>query len=137
MPDRSFTRPLFMDKVVDHLFVFRGNGIIEDFPGNYTDFRVYEDSKPKQENSTVKKLDTRDKSTSKVKLSYSEKKEYDTLESDIEALEIQKEAIEASFTSGDLTGDKINEQSIKLQEIKLAIEQKEERWFELSSKLES
>lgn len=126
----------FMDKVVDHLFVFRGNGEIEDFPGNYTDFRVYEDSRPAKENASLKKIDTRYKSTRKIKLSYKEKIEYDCIESDIEALENQKSDIEASFTSGHLISDEINELSIKLQGIKTAIEQKEERWFELSSKLE-
>lgn len=126
----------FMDKVVDHLFVFRGNGEIEDFPGNYTDFRVYEDSRPAKENASLKKIDTRYKSTRKIKLSYKEKIEYDCIESDIEALESQKSDIEASFTSGHLISDEINELSIKLQGIKTAIEQKEERWFELSSKLE-
>ena len=65
-----------------------------------------------------------------------EKKEYDTIESEIEALEIQKTALEALFTSDSLTGKEINESSLKLQEIKSAISQKEERWFELSSKLE-
>lgn len=126
----------FMDKVVDHLFVFRGNGEIEDFSGNYTDFRVYEDSRPAKENASLKKIDTRYKSTRKIKLSYKEKIEYDCIESDIEALENQKSDIEASFTSGHLISDEINELSIKLQGIKTAIEQKEERWFELSSKLE-
>ncbi len=126
----------FMDKVVDHLFVFRGNGEIENFPGNYTDFRVYEDSKPAKENASVKKIDTRNKSTNKVKLSYKEKKEYDAIESEIEVLESQKSDIEVLFTSDNLTGDEINELSIKLQEIKTNIQVKEERWFELSSKLE-
>jgi len=126
----------FMDKVIDHLFVFRGNGKIEDFPGNYTDFRVYEDSKPK-ENTSLKKLDSRNKKNNKVRLSYNERKEYDAIESDLEALEILKKDIETSFTDGELSGDEIKDLSIKLQDIKSAIVQKEERWFELSSKLEN
>ena len=127
----------FMDKVIDHLFVFRGNGEIEGFPGNYTDFRVYEDSKPKEGNTSLKKLDPRTKKTSKARLSYNEKKEYDAIESDLEYLETLKKDIETSFTDGELTGDEIKDLSIKLQEVKSAIVQKEERWFELSSKLEN
>jgi ATP-binding cassette subfamily F protein uup len=127
----------FMDKVIDHLFVFRGNGEIEDFPGNYTDFRVYEDSKPKEVKTSIKKLDSRIKKTRKARLTYNEKIEYDAIESDLEALEILKKDIETSFTVGELTGDEIKDLSVKLQDIKFAIVQKEERWFELSSKLEN
>ena len=125
----------FMDKIVDHLFVFKGDGVIEDFPGNYTDYRVYEDSAPKEESSTPKKTDTRVK-TSKVTLSFKEKKEYDSIESDIANLEQEKEKIEASFLDPTLSGEEINDLSIKLKEINDQIEAKEERWFELSAKLE-
>ena len=128
----------FMDKIVDHLFIFRGDGVVEDFPGNYSDFRAYEDSKPKEEEIVVieKVADTRVKSEPKVKLSYKEKMEFDAIEGDIAKLHQQKEAIEAKFLDGSLVGDAINEQSIKLQEISNAIDKKEERWFELSSKME-
>ena len=129
----------FMDKIVDHLFVFRGDGVVEDFPGNYSDFRVYEDSKPKeikQNNTAEKKTDTREKSTTKVKLTFKEKKEFNSIESDIEALNTEKSTIEAKFLDGSLSGEEINELSIKLQEITTNIDKKEERWFELSSKLE-
>lgn len=125
----------FMDKIVDHLFVFQGDGVIEDFPGNYTDYRVYEDSAPKEESETPKKTDTRVK-TSKVKLSFKEKKEYDSIEGDIAKLEQEKETIEASFLDTSLSGEEINDLSIKLKEINDEIEAKEERWFELSAKLE-
>ena len=73
---------------------------------------------------------------SKDKLSYKEKMEFDAIEGDIAKLHQQKEAIEAKFLDGSLVGDAINEQSIKLQEISNAIDKKEERWFELSSKME-
>ena len=128
----------FMDKIVDHLFIFRGDGVVEDFPGNYSDFRVYEDSKPKEEEVVVieKVAETRVKSEPKVKLTYKEKMEFDAIESDIEKLHQQKATIEAKFLDGSLVGDEINEQSIKLQEISDAINQKEERWLELSSKIE-
>ena len=127
----------FMDKIVDHLFVFRGNAIIEDFPGNYSDYRVYEDSKPKERAAITQKIDTREKTSTKVKLSFKEQKEFDTIESDIEKLTNLKSEIEAKFLDGTISGEEINELSIKLQEINTKIDQKEERWFELSSKLES
>ena len=126
----------FMDKIVDHLFVFQGDGVIEDFPGNYSDYRTYEDSKPTKETVSIQKEDTREKTTTIVKLSFKEKKEFDTLEGEIEALNTQKSTIEAKFLDSTLSGEEINELSIKLQKINTEIAEKEERWFELSSKLE-
>ncbi|WP_111706993.1 ABC-F family ATP-binding cassette domain-containing protein [Lutibacter citreus] len=127
----------FMDKIVDHLFVFRGDGVVEDFPGNYSDFRAYEDSKPKEVTAVVKTIETKEKpATPKAKLSYKEKKEFDGIESEIEKLNTEKSEIEAKFLDGSISGDEINELSIKLQEISNLIDKKEERWFELSSKLE-
>lgn len=128
----------FMDKIVDHLFVFRGDGVVEDFPGNYSDFRVYEDSKPKEEAPEIKKIEptTPVKTTTKAKLTYKEKKEFDVIEAKIAALNLEKSTIESKFLDGSLSGEEINELSIKLQEIATEIDNKEERWFELSSKLE-
>ncbi len=127
----------FMDKIVDHLFVFRGDGVVEDFPGNYSDFRVYEDSKPKEQAVTVKQLETKEKPvTNKAKLSYKEKKEYDGIEGEIEKLNKKKSEIETQFLDASLSGEEINELSIKLKEISESIDKKEERWFELSSMLE-
>jgi len=126
----------FMDKIVDHLFVFRGDAVIEDFPGNYSDFRVYEDSKSSQKNIKIKKEDTRVKTTTKAKLTFKEKKEYDAIEVDIEVLTNEKSDIEASFLGGGLSGEEINALSKKLQEISLEIDRKEARWFELSVKME-
>ncbi len=123
----------FMDKIVDHLFVFRGQGVIEDFPGNYTDFRVYEDSSV-PETKTSKKEDTRNKE--KTKLSYTEKKEYEGLEAEIQRLEAEKKQIESSFSDTSLSGEEINQKAIDLEDIKNQIAQKEERWLELSMKLE-
>lgn len=127
----------FMDKIVDHLFIFKGEGQVEDFPGNYSDFRAYEDSSTKEESNTTtpKKTDSRVK-TNKVKLSFKEKKEYDSIEGDIAALEKQKVSIEASFLDPALSGEEINDLSIKLKEINEQIDYKEGRWFELSAKLE-
>ena len=129
----------FMDKIVDHLFIFRGDGIVEDFPGNYSDFRAYEDSKPKEEETIVieKPAATVQKVVSKVKLSYKEKMEFDSIEGEIEVLQTQKSEVETQFLDTSLSGDEINKLSVKLQEINAKIDKKEERWFDLSSKLES
>ena len=130
----------FMDKIVDHLFVFKGNGIIEDFPGNYTDYRVYESSKVEEErenkSTVVEKQEKNWRDTSGGKLSYNEQKEYKQLEKDIQKLEEQKETLQNRFTDPDLTGDQINQLTVELKEVSDAIETKTERWFELSSILE-
>ncbi|WP_407268819.1 ABC-F family ATP-binding cassette domain-containing protein [Tenacibaculum maritimum] len=126
----------FMDKIVDSLFVFRGNGVVENFPGNYSDFRTYEDSKPKESSIEKKSTDIRIKESKKGKLSFQENREFGKLEKDIEKLQKKKEAIENQFANGEIEADKINEKSIELQEIISNLEEKEERWFELSMKLE-
>jgi ATP-binding cassette subfamily F protein uup len=130
----------FMDKIVDALFVFRGEGVVENFPGNYSDFRAYEDSKPKQTpvKKTVEKDGTNRPSKSKTKgqLSYNEKREYETLERDISKLETQKTELEKQFSTGKIPADQIDEMAIQLQKIIREIERKEARWFELSAKLE-
>ncbi|MEX0312717.1 MAG: ABC-F family ATP-binding cassette domain-containing protein [Allomuricauda sp.] len=132
----------FMDKIVDHLFVFKGNGVIEDFPGNYTDYRVYENSRVFAEreaksNLTEKaeKISWKEKDDSR-KLSYLEQKEHNRLEKDIQKLEEQKMELQNKFTNPDLTGEEITELSIQLKEISNSIEVKTERWFELSAILE-
>jgi ATP-binding cassette subfamily F protein uup len=133
----------FMDKIVDHLFVFRGNAVIEDFPGNYSDYRAYEDSaiienraaknKAQENNSSKNSWKAEDKS---AKLSYLEQKEYKSLEKEIQKLEEKKGEIQLKFTDGDLSGDVVATLSIELKEILKAIETKTERWFELSALLE-
>ncbi|UOB17204.1 ABC-F family ATP-binding cassette domain-containing protein [Abyssalbus ytuae] len=124
----------FMDKVVDHLFVFKGDAEIEDFPGNYTDYRVYEDSIPEESSLEKKEKKTWKKDTNSG-LSFNEQKEYNRLEKDIKKLEEDKQTIEKLFLEGTLNGDEINKQSIKLQEIINQIDRKTERWFELSDKI--
>lgn len=126
----------FMDKIMDSLFVFRGKGVIENFPGNYSDFRAYEDSKPKETIQPVKKEDTRVKSAPKGKLSFNENREFGLLEADIAKLQKKKIQIEAQFANGEISSDKINDKSIELQKAIADLEEKEERWFELSMKLE-
>ncbi|MEY8868806.1 ABC-F family ATP-binding cassette domain-containing protein [Meridianimaribacter flavus] len=128
----------FMDKIVDHLFVFNGDGTITDFPGNYTDYRVYESSTP-PENSPKEttKVTESQKQNEAQKLSYNEQKELKNLESKIRSLELDKKALEAKFNDTSLSQDKINALSQSLQDIIDEIATKESRWFELSEKLES
>ncbi len=129
----------FMDKIVDHLFVFRGNGVIEDFPGNYSDYRAYENSREPEKvklTETESKTKTSWKKDTNTALSYNEQKEYNRIERDLKKLEIQKKEIEVLFSSGNLEEDKINEESKKLQKIIDDIEEKEMRWLELSEKTE-
>ena len=133
----------FMDKVVDHLFVFRGDTIIEDFPGNYSDFRAYEDSKiiasrVKKERVNESKLvkNTWKTEEKDIKPSYLEQKEHKTLEKDIQKLEAKKEEIQLKFADDSLEGEEINKLSVELRDIADSIEVKTERWFELSALLE-
>ena len=129
----------FMDKIVDHLFVFKGAGKIEDFPGNYTDYRVYENSKepePKKSEEAEPKQKKSWKKDENSGLSYNEQKEYSRIERDLKKLELQKKEIESLFVDGDLTPEQINEESEKLQGIISKIEENEMRWFELSEKME-
>jgi ATP-binding cassette subfamily F protein uup len=127
----------FMDKIVDHLFVFRGNGEIEDFPGNYSDFRAYDSSQTKTENTVNESTsETVLKENAAQKLSYNEQKEYKNLESKIRALELDKNALEEKFKNPELSQDDINNLSSELQKIMDQIEEKELRWFELAEKLE-
>ena len=127
----------FMDKIVDHLFVFKGNGEVEDFPGNYTDYRVYEESVPPTDDTPKKEASKNTWRKDGMKgLSFNEQKEYNRLEKEIAQLEEKKTAIEATFAEGSLSSNEIQEQSVALQETLSAIEEKTERWFELTEKLE-
>ena len=129
----------FMDKIVDHLFVFQGNAEVQDFPGNYTDYRAYEDSATIEAREETSENDNNKKDWKKnsygTKLSYNEQKEFGKLEKEIANLEKKKEKLQQKFLE-DLDPDEIKENSIKLQEIDDAIETKTERWFELGAKAE-
>lgn len=128
----------FMDKVVDHLLVFRGDGIIEDFPGNYTDFRVYEDSQPVVSNTSEDKKEKNTwKKTETNTLSYNEEKELKNIESKLKSLAFDKKELENKFNNSELSQEAILKLSETLQKIIDDMETKEERWFELSSKLDN
>ena len=127
----------FMDKIVDHLFVFRGEGEIEDFPGNYSDFRAYEDSaEPKSLSSvSTEKVNWKQQNTTSG-LSFNEQKEFNKIEREIKDLELEKKQIEQLFADGKIADDAIEKKANELQVIIKKLEDKEERWFELSSKME-
>jgi len=127
----------FMDKIVDHLFVFRGQGEIENFPGNYSDFRAYEDSadvQQKEENKAEKKDWKQQNNTSG--LTFNEQKEFQKIEREIKDLEIKKKDIEQLFSDEKVADADIEKKANELQSIIHKIEEKEERWFELSGKIE-
>jgi ABC transport system ATP-binding/permease protein len=133
----------FMDKIVDHLFVFEGDGKITDFPGNYTIYRNKqlldeENEKAKAQNQAKKKEPEKPQSNNelnaaqKKKLTFNEKREFETLENEIAQLEAEKEMLETALNSGNLTHDELFRQSEKLVLIKEQIDKKELRWLELS-----
>ena len=127
----------FMDKIVDHLFVFKGDGVVEDFPGNYSDYRAYEDSQVTEKRQQKEEMDTTKTTWKKTettnKLSYNDQKEYKQLDRDIKKMESKKEDLQAKFTDASLSGDEIAALSIELGELSDTIDAKTERWFELSA----
>ncbi|MGV7105648.1 ABC-F family ATP-binding cassette domain-containing protein [Flavobacterium sp. U410] len=128
----------FMDKIVDHLFVFRGQGEIEDFPGNYSDFRTYEDSAEPVKAEKVESANAKSWKEKQVKsgLTFNEQKEFQKIEREIKDLEFKKKEIEAEFANGKVADNKIETKANELQKIIQSLEEKEERWFELSAKME-
>ena len=123
-----------MDKVVDHLLVFNGQGNVMDFPGNYTQYRSWAALKSKDEvpaEKTAAKPRERSQQQ-KRKLTYKEKIEFEQLEKDIAALEAEKADIEQQLCSGNLSIDELTEKSRRLPLIKDELDEKEMRWLELS-----
>ena len=132
----------FMDKVVDHLLVFRGNGEIKDFPGNYTQYREYERLAAKENQQTSKSPQVSGtESTSKKKdyhhdtrrrMTFREKREFESLSKDIESLEKEQKELETALCSGKLSVDELTEKSKRLPQLKEELDEKEMRWLELS-----
>ena len=127
----------FMDKIVDHLFVFKGEGEVQDFPGNYSDYFTYEQSSvretPKEEKAPATKNSWRGANST---LSQNEQRELSRLEKEIAQLEAQKTTIEAHFTQESLSSEELQEQSQALSEVLTLLEEKSDRWLELSIKSE-
>jgi ATP-binding cassette subfamily F protein uup len=123
----------FMDRLVDHLFVFEGEGQVKDFPGNYTDYRENVSADGKLKIDKPKSKDPIKNPTSeKKKLTYKEKKEYDTIESVIDKLEQEKESIGAQFNDSSLDAEKIKELGQRIKELDDEIASKTDRWMELA-----
>ena len=129
----------FMDKIVDHLLVFRGEGEIKDFPGNYTQFREWESLKPKEQADTKNNATDNEKKEKREfvgeqrrKKTYKEKCEFERLEKEIAALEEEQKTIEEALCSGTLSIDELTEKSKRLPLVKDELEEKEMRWLELS-----
>ena len=125
--DRYFT-----DKIVDHLLVFHGDGKIQDFPGNYSQYREYERLKPK-ENTPAVKTGKRDyRNDTRRRMTYKEKREFEQLDIDIPRLTAEKEEIERLLSSGTLSVERITELSKRLPALTAELDEKEMRWLELS-----
>lgn len=132
----------FMDKVVDHLLVFKGEGEIQDFPGNYTQYRECCRLQPKTEGEGAEKKATKptvkeqpsatQKKEGKRKMTYKEKREYEQLTKELEQLENEQKTLEEALCSGQLSVEELTEKSKRLPEIKDEIDEKEMRWLELA-----
>ena len=131
----------FMDKVVDHLLVFHGQGDIQDFPGNYTQYRAYSraegakaasDTAPKEEKSRKHQAVGGDSNPAKRKLSYKEKRELEQLEREIEALEDEQRRLENALCGGTTSVEEITAMSKRLPQLKEELDEKSMRWLELS-----
>ncbi len=140
----------FMDKVVDHLLVFKGEGEIQDFPGNYTQYREWsrmqakdeaEQAKPAKNGNATAESDgagtaKRDANfENKRKMSYKEKREYEQLTQEIDALTEEQKKLEEELCSGNLSVEELTEKSKRLPEIKDELDEKEMRWLELAEML--
>ena len=124
----------FMDKVVDHILVFKGEGVIDDFPGNYTQYRQYSALQSKEEakaDVSVKEKKSY-RNDSRRRMSYKEKREFEQLEKDIASLEQQQHEIEEALCSGTLSVEELTEKSRLLPKLKEEIDEKSMRWLELS-----
>ena len=130
----------FMDKVVDHLLVFKGEGHINDFPGNYSEYRVWQELRDKEEQQERESAGKKDKPAKpntwsgekQRKLTFKEKREMEQLEADIAALEAEQADLEQALCSGTLTVDELTEKSKRLPALKEELDEKSMRWLELS-----
>ena len=125
----------FMDKIVDHLFVFQGGGVIKDFTGNYSQYRDFLSAQQKEEKKSEKAdrvLPQKSQGNSKPKLSYKEKVEFESLAKEIESLEKEKKILEEEMNSGILSSELLVQKASRISEIIEALDEKEMRWLELS-----
>lgn len=129
----------FLDSIVDHLFVMEGNGVIKDFPGNYSDYREYlREQKANEEQKAAQKCEAQTKSRSRensrsAKMSFKERKEFEELTAEIDRLTAERHELETVFNSGEQLSD-IEEKARRYSELKDLLDEKEMRWLELSEK---
>ncbi len=126
----------FLDNIVDHLFVFEGNGVIKDFPGNYSDYRNWKnefDKENKEASKPKEKTNEKPKTERQAKMTFKERKEFEQLAIEIEELTTEKESLDKLFNSGQEIPD-ILEKSARYNELKDILDEKEMRWLELSEK---
>lgn len=127
----------FLDNIVDHLFVMEGDGVVKDFPGNYSDYRSYLDSMPKEQPEKPRESADRQRTRPErpARMSFKERKEFEALGAEIEALNAEKAALEEFFASGEsCPADEFNSKSQRYAAIGDIIDEKEMRWLELSEK---
>lgn len=125
----------FMDKVVDHLLVFKGNGIVNDFPGNYTQYREWSSLKSKEDVDKPQKerrQNVRQRTEQRQRMTYKERMEFAQLEKEIASLEAEQKQLEEQLCSGTLSVDELTEKSKRLPQLKEELDAKELRWLELS-----
>lgn len=125
----------FMDKVVDHLLVFKGNGIVKDFPGNYTQYREWSSLKSKEDVDKPQKehrQNVRQRTEQRQRMTYKERMEFAQLEKEITSLEAEQKQLEEQLCSGTLSVDELTEKSKRLPQLKEELDAKELRWLELS-----
>lgn len=125
----------FMDKVVDHLLVFKGNGIVKDFPGNYTQYREWSSLKSKEDVDKPQKehrQNVRQRTEQRQRMTYKERMEFAQLEKEIASLEAEQKQLEEQLCSGTLSVDELTEKSKRLPQLKEELDAKELRWLELS-----
>lgn len=133
----------FMDKVVDHILVFKGQGEVKDFPGNYSQYREWADAKAESDREAQQQVEKKipsveEKSRQRVRLNdkrrltFKEKRELEQLGTDIERLEEEKKAIEKAFSDGMLSGEEITKLSCRLPELERELDEKSTHWLELS-----
>ena len=128
----------FMDRIVDHLLVFKGEGVIDDFPGNYSQYREWESVREREQEASVKAIKVEAKSERRSqqekprKLTFKEKNEFVALEKEIEEMENEKRQLEAEMSSGRLSGEEIAEKSRRFAQLTDELDEKSTRWLELS-----
>jgi ATP-binding cassette subfamily F protein uup len=125
-----------MDRLIDHMFIFEGDGVIRDYPGTYSQYRATVDESPDSKPLEASKKEIipepESKKQPKRQLSFKEKREFESLEKDIPALTAEKKSIAEKMASGNLPFEELQQLSVRVLEVEKLLDQKELRWLELS-----